>query len=478
MEGINIDDLTIEQYLMLTQGNQATSVVNHYNIESMTIVEYWGYEAARKKESVHSGNKEVSYVHEISTAEEYPHCADNTKIDLYFELPPLLPCFQPIPLPTSNENKPFVNHVGTENTIESKQRPGEPLNDNLGDWFETKLKKCWKLQQRRERNNIKTRKQIQKDALKTGNPKSISLKCKAEKLMHAKWFELTTRFLSMIHPLTKYSPQILKRKLTLQLKCRSREISLRIKNDRVNFNVDKIDYEFTSSTEEVYMLQSLPDSGFRSLGKTVDWEDHDGCGKTKSRAIIGTVVDKLHEEWFEGSNKDKNDLEGIIDYLEPTLHDGFINSDDEAYNERRYKLLGMPYKKPPLILEEEAEVTRYSIGPKEVYTKVCWMTKERILKDYCRDKFNEEQGDMNEVNEEEGETFQQLGGDIEFAQNSIVKSSLLVIVILQPGATLRGVSCSNSTLPFYNSLMYNRDIVLFKRAVREVDGSRYNYSLD
>ncbi|GKB74259.1 hypothetical protein Tco_0935671 [Tanacetum coccineum] len=41
--------------------------------------------------------------------------------------------------------------------------------------------------------------------------------------------------------------------------------------------------------------------------------------------------------------------------------------------------------------------------------------------------------------------------DIEFDQNSIVKSSLLAIAISRPGATLRGVSCSNSTLSFYNS---------------------------
>ncbi|GJS46045.1 reverse transcriptase domain-containing protein [Tanacetum coccineum] len=42
-------------------------------------------------------------------------------------------------------------------------------------------------------------------------------------------------------------------------------------------------------------------------------------------------------------SKDKDDLEGINDYLEPTLYDGFIDLDDEAYKLRRNKLLGMPY---------------------------------------------------------------------------------------------------------------------------------------
>ncbi|GJY70611.1 hypothetical protein Tco_0474314 [Tanacetum coccineum] len=32
-------------------------------------------------------------------------------------------------------------------------------------------------------------------------------------------------------------------------------------------------------------------------------------------------------------SKDKDDLEGIIDYLEPMLYDGFIDLDDEAYKE-------------------------------------------------------------------------------------------------------------------------------------------------
>nr|GEX19981.1 hypothetical protein [Tanacetum cinerariifolium] len=90
------------------------------------------YKAARKKESVHSGIKEINFVREISMAEEYPHYADDAKFDLYFELPSLLPYFQHIPLPTSDENKTFVNHGETKSTIEYEQRPNKSLNDNLG----------------------------------------------------------------------------------------------------------------------------------------------------------------------------------------------------------------------------------------------------------------------------------------------------------------------------------------------------------
>ncbi|GKB47687.1 hypothetical protein Tco_0898440 [Tanacetum coccineum] len=101
-----------------------------------------------------------------------------------------------------------------------------------------------------------------------------------------------------------------------------------------------------------------------------DFEDPDGCGESKENEIIRTIINKLHDEWFKGTDEDDDDLEGIIDYLEPTLYDGFIYSDDEEYKERKCRLLGMPYVKPPPILIEKVSVTIYSIGPGEVYTKI------------------------------------------------------------------------------------------------------------
>nr|GEU60566.1 hypothetical protein [Tanacetum cinerariifolium] len=86
-----------------------------------------------------------------------------------------------------------------------------------------------------------------------------------------------------------------------------------------------------------------------------DFEDPDGCGESKENKILETTINKLHYEWFKGTVEDDDDLEGIIDYLEPTLYDGFIDSDDEEYKERKCKLLGMPYIKPPLILIEKGQ---------------------------------------------------------------------------------------------------------------------------
>ncbi|GJY75108.1 RNA-directed DNA polymerase, eukaryota, reverse transcriptase zinc-binding domain protein [Tanacetum coccineum] len=100
-----------------------------------------------------------------------------------------------------------------------------------------------------------------------------------------------------------------------------------------------------------------------------DFEDPDGCGESKDNEILGTIINKLHDEWFKGTHEHDDDLEGIIYYLEPTLYDGFIDSDDEEYKEKKCMWLGMTYIKPPPILIEKIKVTRYSVGPGEVYTK-------------------------------------------------------------------------------------------------------------
>ncbi|GJY22359.1 hypothetical protein Tco_0394925 [Tanacetum coccineum] len=60
----------------------------------------------------------------------------------------------------------------------------------------------------------------------------------------------------------------------------------------------------------------------------------------KENAILVIVLDKLDEAWFN------------------------------AYNERKCRLLGLTYREPHPILIEDVKVTRYTIGPKEIYMKV------------------------------------------------------------------------------------------------------------
>nr|GEV24273.1 hypothetical protein [Tanacetum cinerariifolium] len=101
-----------------------------------------------------------------------------------------------------------------------------------------------------------------------------------------------------------------------------------------------------------------------------DVKDPDECEEDKEDTILGVVLDKLERAWFNGTSEDEDDLEGIINYLEPKTVDVFIDLDNEAYNQRKCKLLRMTYRKPPPILIEKDEVTRYTIGPRETYMKI------------------------------------------------------------------------------------------------------------
>ncbi|GJV78804.1 hypothetical protein Tco_1514674 [Tanacetum coccineum] len=82
------------------------------------------------------------------------------------------------------------------------------------------------------------------------------------------------------------------------------------------------------------------------------------------------IHERLNDDWFNNASEDEDDLEGILDYLEQRSYDGFIDLDDEAYNMRRCKLLGITYKEPTPILIEKVKVTKYTIGPDEIYMKV------------------------------------------------------------------------------------------------------------
>nr|GEV96123.1 hypothetical protein [Tanacetum cinerariifolium] len=101
-----------------------------------------------------------------------------------------------------------------------------------------------------------------------------------------------------------------------------------------------------------------------------DGEDPEKFGKDKPNVILEVLLDKLNEAWFNGTSEDEDDLEGILNYLEPKSYDGLIDLDDDIYKERKCKLLGLTYREPPLILIEKVKVTTYTIGLEETYTKV------------------------------------------------------------------------------------------------------------
>ncbi|GKA15308.1 hypothetical protein Tco_0695055, partial [Tanacetum coccineum] len=90
------------------------------DIENMTIVEYMEYEAELKKQSRRStrlghlkrydGTDLKSSNRKKNIALEYLHYSDDAKIDVYYDLPPLLPCFQHVQPHTNYDHKPpYVN---------------------------------------------------------------------------------------------------------------------------------------------------------------------------------------------------------------------------------------------------------------------------------------------------------------------------------------------------------------------------------
>ncbi|GJS48693.1 hypothetical protein Tco_0598814 [Tanacetum coccineum] len=88
--------------------------------------------------------------------------------------------------------------------------------------------------------------------------------------------------------------------------------------------------------------------------------------------------ENLEDPDFNNTSENEDNLEGLLDYLKPISYDGFIDLDNEAYNKRRCKLLGIPYEEPTPILIENAKVNRYIIGLRETYTKVKVLGVEKI----------------------------------------------------------------------------------------------------
>ncbi|GJV50209.1 hypothetical protein Tco_1440421 [Tanacetum coccineum] len=103
MSEVDIENLTIEQYLMLTQKNQAQGMVkNEYggmmkkDIEDVTIAEYMEYEEEMKRKPwknarfYYPTNRDTnSLSHDRSRVLGYEHHSNDLNINAY--LPPLLP---------------------------------------------------------------------------------------------------------------------------------------------------------------------------------------------------------------------------------------------------------------------------------------------------------------------------------------------------------------------------------------------------
>ncbi|GKF99913.1 hypothetical protein Tco_0301604, partial [Tanacetum coccineum] len=83
-----------------------------------------------------------------------------------------------------------------------------------------------------------------------------------------------------------------------------------------------------------------------------------------------TYETQNNEEWFYNNKRMKNDDDDIGDFEDYLIRKDppyYIDEEEEKSKERRCKLLGIPYVKPPTCKSEKFEVVKYSLGPEEEY---------------------------------------------------------------------------------------------------------------
>ncbi|GKB50447.1 hypothetical protein Tco_0901200, partial [Tanacetum coccineum] len=131
-------------------------------------------------------------------------------------------------------------------------------------------------------------------------------------------------------------------------------ISLEVGNEKLMFNIDNF-----NETLKPIELQA----GYS--------EDSKNFGDEKKELTRDLIEESLDDDWYTRTiDDDDDDLDCLVDYVELKSHDGFVDTEDEAYKERMCKLLEISYKKPSPITIKKVEVTRYTADQEESYIKV------------------------------------------------------------------------------------------------------------
>ncbi|GJR98276.1 phospholipase-like protein [Tanacetum coccineum] len=141
------------------------------DIEDMTIALYMEYEAEMKRKSWRNARSYFptkyeytdinSFHHDNSRVLGYPHHPDDSKINAYYDLPPLLPCFKPFQPHTEDRYEPLkedTDYISDDKSEIGKQRminitdddkPFTPkpqpedgelsFDEDLDDWLKTEM---------------------------------------------------------------------------------------------------------------------------------------------------------------------------------------------------------------------------------------------------------------------------------------------------------------------------------------------------
>ncbi|GJY69653.1 hypothetical protein Tco_0472635 [Tanacetum coccineum] len=92
-------------------------------------------------------------------------------------------------------------------------------------------------------------------------------------------------------------------------------------------------------------------------------------GVTHSQEIHDDDAIQATQELFDDHKPigDDDDIGDLDDYLIPHDEPYYVDEEEEDFKERRSKLLGIPYEKPPTFKSKKFEVIKYSFEPVEEY---------------------------------------------------------------------------------------------------------------
>ncbi|GKC19350.1 hypothetical protein Tco_1021500 [Tanacetum coccineum] len=363
MDEVNIEDLTIEQYFIMTQESQIPK-----KVDDITIAEYLEYKEAMKTQDY---------------GEYQPHSAKANVLTTYRDhlslrhksLDPLLdtktnPYLHASQSPVHSK----ITKTTSKYTREVEEQSNRARDDALRKW-EAQID-----QLRREEHEV-----IDIFSINAIADLGASVNIMSKSMLDE---------LSLVDP--KHA------NIIVEMADKTREVSLRIKEDRVKIKMKEQECKTVIGEHLNKRPTSQAELSHGAVKKT-HWcesvhQEHEkgytlwaSCDPHHKICDVGGIPDKKLKQYWKSTNdndrinleweglsctnwflevsKDKDDLEGIIDYLEPILYDGFIDYNDKAYKQKRNKLLGIPYTEPPPIKKEEAEITKYNLGAGEVFTK-------------------------------------------------------------------------------------------------------------
>ncbi|GKC84795.1 hypothetical protein Tco_1140512, partial [Tanacetum coccineum] len=129
-------------------------------------------------------------------------------------------------------------------------------------------------------------------------------------------------------------------------------------------NYDELDYELMLKLKEYWWGK-----------KEEDESSEDAWSNYLPRTRINNDNDAIqaNQERFddhEPMKDDDDDIGDLGDYLIPNYAPYYVDKEEERFKERRSKLLGIPYKKPPTFKSKKFKVIKYSFGPAEGYVAI------------------------------------------------------------------------------------------------------------